>query len=379
MRMKITKHRNQFANAINFFGFGNVRTLYSCRLFLVCLVIWLPLHLFSQEQPSLSNRIVALQHSKEFCDYLSQIASGNTNSMACLNILLEFNQNQAYDDICGSNKEISFLSLLNSLAKANGKYRIECQQTARKEELSWFESAWPNGSTNTDPAYVIVVPINKKVNGRQTEGLLLVRAVSGKIVNYYKTVPPKFYVQSFGDTPQPAPSVVQTFTDERDGHAYRTVTINNQVWMAENLAYKPTSGTHWNYNDYKDFVSYGYLYDWKTAREACPTGWHLPSNDDWETLINYVGSEAGKNLKSTTGWREYGDNNNATDIYGFSALPGGWDMEKYISLHESGYWWTSSKTESGAWGRSMQYNDDRVAKEHYSQNQGFSVRCLKDK
>ena len=395
MQMKIIICRNLFASAINVMGFGNVRTVFTFRLCLVYLVLCLPLHLFSQEQPSLMQRKLALKQSEEFCADLNQFAGGNTDARIWLTSLLEFNQNQAYDDICGSNKEISFLSLLNCLAKVNGKYRIECQQTARKEELSWFESAWPNGSTNTDPAYVIVVPIHKKVNGRQTEGLLLVRAVSGKIVNYYKTVPTKFKVLLFSDSPQPVPqpepSAGQTFTDQRDGHVYRIVTINNQVWMAENLAYKPTSGKFWDYSDYKDKQwlgpEYGYLYDWETARKVCPSGWHLPNDDEWTMLTKFVGRNAGKKLKSAKAWvltPGYNESDGSTDSYEFSAVPGGTGRDRgYSSAAWGGFWWTSTEVETRfgmeAYCRFMRWGNDRVQKEKEFPKTGLSVRCLRDK
>lgn len=78
----------------------------------------------------------------------------------------------------------------------------------------------------------------------------------------------------------------ETMTDARDGKKYRIVTIGNQTWMAENLDYKTEysweaeSGNH-----------YGRYYPWRDALDACPTGWHLPSLDDFKNLINFVGAE----------------------------------------------------------------------------------------
>ena len=78
--------------------------------------------------------------------------------------------------------------------------------------------------------------------------------------------------------------------DSRDGKEYKTVKIGEQVWMAENLAYKPSSGNYWAYdNDYTNVVKYGYLYDLEIAKEVCPTGWHLPSDNEWSVLIEYLG------------------------------------------------------------------------------------------
>ena len=81
--------------------------------------------------------------------------------------------------------------------------------------------------------------------------------------------------------------------------------------MAENLAYKPSSGNYWAYGDdnspklhYAWLKKYGYLYDWRTAQNVCPSGWHLPSDKKWTTLTKYLGGwdVAGIFMKSTSGW-----------------------------------------------------------------------------
>jgi len=104
-----------------------------------------------------------------------------------------------------------------------------------------------------------------------------------------------------------------TFTDERDGKVYKTVKIGNQVWMAENLNCK--IGNSWCYDD-KNFQKYGRFYDWNTAMTYCrPKGWHLPTDAEWENLVNFVGGSevAGKVLKSSIGWA---DNGNGEDKFG---------------------------------------------------------------
>ena len=84
----------------------------------------------------------------------------------------------------------------------------------------------------------------------------------------------------------------KTFTDERDGKTYKLVKIGKQVWMAENLADKANKGC-WAYNqDTSNVSKYGYLYNYETAKNVCPDGYHLPTKSEFETLLkNYGGSK----------------------------------------------------------------------------------------
>jgi len=136
-----------------------------------------------------------------------------------------------------------------------------------------------------------------------------------------------------------------TFTDSRDGKVYKTVKIGKQIWMAENLAYDATGSKCYD-NNPENCKKYGRLYDWKTAIEICPQGWLLPSEKEWEALVNIAGGYdvAGQNLKAQNGWN---NNRNGLDKYGFSALPGGnlTDVlnNKFRDIGDISVWWSSTE------------------------------------
>ena len=134
------------------------------------------------------------------------------------------------------------------------------------------------------------------------------------------------------------------------GQTYRTVLIGNQTWMAENINYR-ASGRKCYDNKESNCNTYGRLYDWEAAMAVCPNGWHLPSNDERDELINFVQNISGNEysiseLKATEGWNE---NDNGTDEHGFSALPGGkfnsygsYGGDNFNGVGDSGSWWTAS-------------------------------------
>ena len=166
-------------------------------------------------------------------------------------------------------------------------------------------------------------------------------------------------------------------TDSRDGQTYKTVKIGTQTWMAENLNYE-TANSYCYGDDAANCSKYGRLYTWAAAVTACPSGWHLPSKAEWETLFNAVGGEStvGEVLKSTSGWNGSG---NGTDAFRFSALPAGnryyggdFDYEGYYA-----YFWSSTELDSvAAYYMGLDYFR-RAGLYDYDKGDGFSVRCLK--
>ncbi|MDA3890275.1 MAG: FISUMP domain-containing protein [Salinivirgaceae bacterium] len=203
-------------------------------------------------------------------------------------------------------------------------------------------------------------------------------------------------------------AIEETLTDF-DGNSYKTVTIGDQVWMAENL--KTThypSGTeitlvtdniawanledndtdmaycYYNNNANNEKDTFGALYTYAAAKEACPSGWHLPSTIEWTTLISNVSNDGhagseGTALKSTTGWL---DNGNGTDVYGFSALAGG---QRWFNIDDNfwgkgnnGIWWTNTQSDqTNAYYYFILDRSDKVNNAILNKSYGYSVRCLK--
>ena len=173
-------------------------------------------------------------------------------------------------------------------------------------------------------------------------------------------------------------------TDSRDGKKYKTVAIGKQIWMAENLNYK-TAYSYCYEDKASNCAKYGRLYIWEAALKACPSGWHLPTKEEFETLISNVGGDevAGKMLKSTIGWKENkGKSGNGRDKYGFNAIPVG---VRYYDGDFSGagkreiFW---SATEGGEYygayflGLHSIYEDASLSTD--GTDYAYSVRCLKN-
>lgn len=212
-------------------------------------------------------------------------------------------------------------------------------------------------------------------------------------------------VSNGGDSPAKGGSPSSSFnygtlTDERDGQTYRTIKIGEQTWMAENLRYEVPTGNSAFYENNPD-SKYGRLYTWagavgKTNDEcgfghlcelsgrvqgACPTGWHLPSKEEFEMLIAAVGdtTDAGTKLKSKSGWDDEG---NGTDEFGFTMVPAGYIGLDGTDFHKEGtnseLW---SSTEDGAYDAYGMIFTSATEGSHVPvemKTYGLSVRCIKD-
>lgn len=188
-----------------------------------------------------------------------------------------------------------------------------------------------------------------------------------------------------------------------DGNVYHIVTIGTKQWLVENLKTRHyrngdsipnvTSSSTWSglttgaYCDYENSSSngatYGHLYNWyavNDSRGLAPTGWHVATDAEWTTLVNYVGGEsvAGAKLKSTSGWNGGG---NGTNDYGFTALPGGYrnsegNFSNYLS---NAYWWTNDQYSAlNAWRRYLYYASAAAFRDNENKHFGKSIRCVRD-
>ncbi len=175
-----------------------------------------------------------------------------------------------------------------------------------------------------------------------------------------------------------------TLTDPRDSQQYDLVEIDTFIVMAENLNYDAGGGNCWYYNNNSAFADpYGRLYDWQTAKDACPSGWHLMTDEEWNAIIDYLGgiSIAGGKLKETGTSHWDAPNLEGTNESGFSAVPGGYreNNGNFINMGVVGYYWS---TEEGAMGsaycRKLFNNSGEIQRIPVLQTDGNSVRCIKD-
>lgn len=180
---------------------------------------------------------------------------------------------------------------------------------------------------------------------------------------------------------------LEVFTDPRDKKKYKTVKIGDQIWFAENLAYKPVKGNYWAYgNKPKNATKYGYLYDWETAKKVSPLGWHLPGDEEWTILIDNLGGEdiAGARMRETGTDHWIETNESITNESGFTALPGGNYNnileDHFYNIGEYTGWWSSLEDDAiYAIGYFMSIRNDLAINRNYgTKTYGFSVRCIKD-
>jgi uncharacterized protein (TIGR02145 family) len=199
---------------------------------------------------------------------------------------------------------------------------------------------------------------------------------------------------------------IGTVTDI-DGNIYQAVKIGTQWWMAENIKVthyrngdaipNVTDSTEWNNlvtgaycnydNDTNNAATYGHLYNWyavNDSRNIAPEGWHVPSDAEWQTLIDYLGGDevGGGKMKETGTTHWSSPNTGATNESGFSALPGGYRGyygSTYNCIGTNAYFWSSSESNSyDAWYRHLYGSYLAIAHKNTYKECGLSIRCVRD-
>jgi uncharacterized protein (TIGR02145 family) len=194
------------------------------------------------------------------------------------------------------------------------------------------------------------------------------------------------------------PDIIYGTTSDIEGTQYKTVEIGTQIWMAENLkTTKYNDGSSialitdnaewsglttpaycWYENDISNKDIYGALYNWYAVNRGnlCPSGWHIPTDAEWTILTTFLGGEdiAGGKLKET-GTRHWNPNVDATNITGYSAVPGGFrgNSGSFFDMsYFGGYWWTADEN----WQRLIQSHSGSISSQSGDDAFGASVRCI---
>jgi len=208
-----------------------------------------------------------------------------------------------------------------------------------------------------------------------------------------------------GDFVTPAVTVTDI-----DGNIYSTVTIGNQVWLAENLKVtKYRDGTpitnvtdaatwgnltteaycYYNNNSGNEADTYGAMYNWyalSDIRNIAPEGWHVSTDEEWSELIDYLGGDniAGSKLAGNADlWNDGGlENDSEFGTTGFTALPGGYRWNgngNYENMGNMGYFWSATENSStSGWFRKMHFTTTSIYRYDISKRDGFAVRLLRD-
>jgi uncharacterized protein (TIGR02145 family) len=319
----------------------------------------------------------------------------------------------------------SVTNLTQSTAECGGNVTSDGGATVTSRGVCW--------STNANPTVADSKTTDGSGTGGFTSSITGLAAATPYFVRAYAINSAGTgygQIRSF-ETESPDTDSTGTVTDV-DGNVYKTVRIGNQWWMAENLRvthYRdgskrhtmlPGSGTwtaensgaphdligdeipnvtddgawsalstgaYCNYdNDENNAIVYGRLYNWYAvadSREIAPVGWHVPSDGEWQTLVDFLGGGlvAGGGLKETGTAHWLSPNTGATDQVGFTALPGGYRLilGPFGHIGMNALFWSSTEDNgSFAWYRSLFNSSPGINHMSDSEKIGMSVRCVRD-
>jgi uncharacterized protein (TIGR02145 family) len=174
--------------------------------------------------------------------------------------------------------------------------------------------------------------------------------------------------------------VVDTLVDERDGKIYKTVEIDGKVWMAENLNF--VTSKSWCYAGKEENCDeFGRLYFLDAAQNACPAGWHLPSDDEWKELEMYLGmTEKDANKNNTWRGANEGEKLMSDTSLGFNVLLGGYRNPPANNMLKGlqAFFWTSTTVNGFGYMRQLRDGSPKIFRRTRPKSWAFSVRCVKD-
>ena len=254
---------------------------------------------------------------------------------------------------------------------------------------------------NTSGSNYPTIEDNKTIDGTGTETFtsLMTGLIPGTL----------YYIRAYAiNSDGIAYGTLQEFSTkiaDIDGNIYNTVSINDKIWIVENLkTTRYNDGTtiplvtdnaawstlatpgycYYNNDDITYKSTYGGLYNWfaVSTGKLCPIDWHVPSDAEWTDFTDFMAGEivAGGRLKEigTAHWLT--PNTGATNEKGFTALPGGSrdNNGNFNNIGQDGNWWSSSENDANSsWYRNVNYNVSSIDRNYYSKANGLSVRCIK--
>lgn len=266
-------------------------------------------------------------------------------------------------------------SLMNYVEQfPSGKYRKAAIQLIAELERADLK-AWKAKATQESLAGLLTYLNEFPFGTFVTEAHKRIAMLKANRLNTSTDVSKK---ESIEIAPSPV-SIDGSVLDPRDGQKYKTIVLNGQIWLAENLNFEMEDS--WQYMDNpNNGDKYGSLYTWQAAKQACLPGWRLPTDNDWKALgRTYGGYFDGTNSKII------GDPRDAYKalIQGgssrFNALLGGWHNTagRYGDLGSSGSYWSSTEKDmETAW--SYYFNYGELSRSNYPKSYGLSCRCIKD-
>jgi len=276
--------------------------------------------------------------------------------------IIKKEQEQLYDNykqmMLNFNNLIENLQLQNVAYKNNLKKQANVINTQKKIEpqIKSNYSNFPTSTTLNDPNHNINKqrPTETQIKPNNTTTTSILPKLNDSIVKIKKPISTVAEVKTTNSNDT-------SFIDKRNNKIYKTIKIGDKIWLAENFAYEVNGGC-WAYRENENYVAtYGYLYDWETAKSVCPSGWHLPTDEEWTSLIE-----------------RYNGKDNINNI--FSALSGRRNSKGLFDGNgDSGYWWSSKENGMNKiWIFYMDNNSKSITKFPDDKKFGFSVRYVKD-